>query len=154
MVCGVMCSIATILIVSNVYMMANCHNGRATHDFYATLTPELIGRYKRITAERTSIYLRGMGIGVIIGILAAAFLRPLKKVSQLCKLCAVGGIALVFNCLFYLAHPKSDYIVAHLTTERQRRAWVRCHRSHQLSYVTGLAFGGVAAVAMGGGLCL
>lgn len=154
MICKIYCFIAIVLFVTNVYVILSTRTSEANHNFYVTLTPELIERYKKIVVERTSIYLKGMTIGVIIGIFISILIKENKKLNLTCKLCLVAAVTFVVNCFYYLAHPKSDYIISHLTTKKQKEAWVKCYRSYQISYISGLFLGGATAVFFAGGICL
>lgn len=154
MICKTYCFIAIVLFVMNIYVSSGVTTSEANHNFYVTLTPDLIARYKKIIAERYAIYIKGMVIGVIIGVFAAILLKENKALNLTCKLCLVAAVTFVVNCFFYLVHPKSDYIVPHLKTKKQKEAWVKCYRSYQISYITGLFLGGATAVFLAGGICL
>tara|TARA_Y100000591_G_scaffold117083_1_gene100097 strand:- start:147 stop:611 length:465 start_codon:yes stop_codon:yes gene_type:complete len=154
MICKVYCFIAIVLFVTNVYVTLSTTTSNANHDFYVTLTPDLIARYKKIIAERAIIYTKGMAIGIIIGVLSAILMKENKSLHFTCKLCLVAAVTFVVTCFTYLAHPKSDYIVPHLTSRKQKEAWIKCYRSYQISYITGLILGGASAMFFAGGLCL
>ena len=154
MICKSYCFIAIVLFVMNIYVSSGVITSEANHNFYVTLTPQLIARYKKIIAERYAIYIKGMVIGVIIGVFAAILLKENKALNLTCKVCLVAAVTFVVNCFYYLVHPKSDYMVPHLTTKKQKEAWVKCYRSYQISYITGLFLGGATAVFFAGGICL
>tara|TARA_Y100000817_G_C16502498_1_gene387435 strand:- start:1 stop:465 length:465 start_codon:yes stop_codon:yes gene_type:complete len=154
MVCITSCVIAIILTVTNIYVATSPANSRANHNFYGTLTPDLIVRYKNIVAERGEIYIRGMAAGIVIAVGTFFLLKDHKALSKKCRLCIIVAITLVVNCVFYLIYPKSDYMIPHLTTEKQRVAWLRCHKSYQISYLTGLILGCATSYLLASGLCI
>ena len=153
MACITSCSIATILIIANLYITLSANQNNATQAFYDTLTPDLKIRYKHIIQERSIIYMRGTGIGIIIAVGFAALFRDYKPLNRKCMLCIVAAITFIFNCMFYIMYPKSDYIITHLTTQTQRNAWLRCYRSYQISYITGLILGSATAYLFANSFC-
>ena len=67
--------------------------------------------------------------------------------------CIVGAITLLCNYLFYIIHPKSDYMVLHLDSKGQREAWLDIYRHMQLKYHMGLVFGIIAAMLFAKSVC-
>ena len=53
--------------------------------------------------------------------------------------------------LYYV--PKTDYMVLHLDSKKQREAWLAIYRYMQLKYHTGLALGVIAAMLAAKATC-
>ena len=154
MICSTAASIAIVLIFMNLYVTLSIDNNNTSYDFYATLSYEQMVLYKSIVAERAAIYVKGLGISIIIGIVVAILMQDnIPNMPTWCKLSIVVATALVVNVMFYLMYPKSDSIERYLHTEQQKKAWDKCYRAYALSFVTGAILGGITAGILSTKIC-
>ena len=144
------CAIAVVLIVANIYLTLTADRTKDKADFYRTLNHELQSRYEAIIQERKLIYLKGSGLGLILSAIAIFMCRARKPIQMGCL---AGAITLATTYLFYIIHPKTDYIVLHLDKTEQRTAWLDVYRSMQMKYHIGLVLGIGAAMALGYSVC-
>ena len=142
------CAVAVVLIVANIYLTLTADHSK--DKFYRTLSHELRSRYEAIIQERKLIYMKGFGLGMILSAVAISACGARKPVQMGCL---AGAITLASTYLFYIIHPKSDYMVLYLNKVEQRTAWLNIYRSMQLKYHIGLVLGIGAAMALGYSVC-
>lgn len=75
--------------------------------------------YEFIKKERLNHFLIGLSIGGILG-----FLIMITNISPKLKFCLSGITIILFTSVIYYILPKSTYIVKHLTTKKQKEAWM------------------------------
>jgi len=150
MKCGVSCAVALVLFVANVYLTITADHSGDKERFYKTLSSELIDRYERIIEERKSIYMKGFAYGLALSGVAIFMCRARKPLHMACL---AGAITLATTYLFYIIHPKSDYMILHLDGDKQRAAWLDIYRSMQYKYHVGLVIGIAAAMSAGYSIC-
>ena len=63
------------------------------------------------------------------------------------------AISYSVNYFFYILHPKTDYMVLHLNTEKERKAWLDIYKTMQFNYHLGFALGLVGMMFVGSSLC-
>ena len=144
------CAVAVVLIVANIYLTLTADHSKDKEKFYRTLSHELRSRYEAIIQERKLIYMKGFGLGMILSAVAISVCGARKPVQMGCL---AGAITLASTYLFYIIHPKSDYMVLYLNKVEQRTAWLKIYRSMQLKYHIGLVLGIGAAMALGYSVC-
>ena len=88
------------------------------------LDDEQKNTYHKIKKERLNHFNTGLGIGSFIGL--AIILSNIQVTS---KYCLAGIILLFTTSIVYYVLPKSDYMVRHLKTEKQKMAWMTVHRN-------------------------
>ena len=142
------CAVAVVLIVANIYLTLTADHSK--DKFYRTLSHELRSRYEAIIQERKLIYMKGFGLGMILSAVAISACGARKPVQMGCL---AGAITLASTYLFYIIHPKSDYMVLYLNKVEQRTAWLNIYRNMQLKYHIGLVLGIGAAMALGYSVC-
>lgn len=153
--CSSWCYIAIVFLVANIYVSFTADKTDRKDRLYKTLSPEGIKQYENIVRERRDIYLKGYIFGLIISILFLYGVQGIRKTSMINTglICIVGAITLICNYLFYIIHPKSDYMVLHLNTKAQRQAWLDIYRHMQFKYHSGLVFGIIAAMLFAKSVC-
>ena len=153
--CGTTCSLAITFLLADIYMTISADKGVMKHNFMALLSNEQKMRYEKIIEERKNIYFKGYFVGIICSILFIFSTRDLKKTKWMSIgiVCAVGGITMLVNYLYYILSPKTDYMVIHLDGEDQRKAWLAIYRHMQLKYHIGLTLGVVAAMLAAKATC-
>jgi hypothetical protein len=153
--CSSWCYIAIVFLVANIYVSFTADKTDRKDRLYKTLSPEGIKQYENIVRERRDIYLKGYIFGLIISILFLYGVQGIRRTSMINTglICIVGAITLICNYLFYIIHPKSDYMVLHLNTKAQRQAWLDIYRHMQFKYHSGLVFGIIAAMLFAKSVC-
>ena len=156
MVLGMACSIAIVFLIANLYIMFTADKTKLKSEFYNTLDTVEIKRYENIIVERRNIYLRGYLLGLLLSILVVSINGKQEKGwfnTAKANICIVGMVTFVVNYLYYIIHPKSDYMVIHLHKSDQRKAWLQINRHMQLKYHVGFVLGIVSAMLMAYSVC-
>lgn len=132
MVCIGSCVIASALLGSSVVFMIK-GGDRVKHDrLVSLLSEEQVEIYELIKRERAKLYVTGLIIGIVMGIM---YLRLFK--SEITWKIDCGFIAIVLGVAasYYSVMPKTTYMLSHLEGKEQVNAWLdvykemknRCH---------------------------
>lgn len=114
------------------------------------LSDELDQIYDKIAIERRNLYFQG----IILGLLIAYFsLNLFKTVNRFHRITFVLAISLPISVLYYFLMPKSDYMLNHLKTPEQNKAWLEIYKTMQMRYIVGFIFGTIAAVPIAYSMC-
>ena len=149
MTCLNYCVLGAAFLGSSILtMMASKRSGNFVN-FRKLLNQRQLQIYDGITRERMSIYIQGLILGILLAVLIT-FNSSLKGMS---KLCVFVVIALGTNYLFYSLHPKSTYMLLHLTSQQQNEAWLNISKEMKLRSMLGLLLGLAGYILLGNGLC-
>lgn len=158
MVCIKMCSLATVFLVSMVYMAFIIDKDAIMKPFMNSLTFQQREKYKTLIEERRMLYLKGYGIGLV---LTACYLlwnyltntidRPRSNVAAAARAfirnplsiaCVAVVICSLTTYFYYTLTPKSDYMILHLDNKDQREKWLAVYKkmmyNYHISYVLGI----------------
>lgn len=140
------CSVAIIFLIANIFVMFTSINKK--QDFYNILDNKLIEKYEKIVIERRNIYYVGFFIGIILSILLLVFLKYKKiNISKISAVCIVGFVTFLFNYIYYILYPKTDYMILHLEHKKQREEWLKLN--NDMKNRTHLGFGlGIISVML------
>ena len=117
------------------------------------LSPELKEKYDEITKERLSIYFQGYGIGLVVSLLFIIYNYTFKKEKIKWPYLVLSSISICFiiNYFYYTVYPKSDWMLIHVKTPEETKAWLILYKELQTNYHIGLVLGllavGTIAVA-------
>ena len=149
MACLNYCVLGAAFLGSSILaMMASKQSGNFVN-FRKLLNQRQLEIYNGITRERMSIYIQGLILGVLLAVLIT-FNSSLRGTN---KLCVFVVIALGTNYLFYSLHPKSTYMLLHLTSQQQNEAWLNIYKEMKLRCKLGLLLGLAGYILLGNGLC-
>ena len=153
--CGTTCALAITFLVTDIYMALTADKGDMKSNFMATLNKEQQSRYEAIIEERKGIYFKGYLVGLVCSVLFIILTRDIKRTKLMSTgiVCAVGGITLLVNYLYYILSPKSDFMIVHLDNKNQREAWLGIYRHMQKKYHIGLILGVIAAMLAAKATC-
>lgn len=115
-----------------------------------TLSPELADKYRDIVSERRNLYFQGLLIGLVL----VYFLQKQISFKNMYHL-AVFILAFVIpvSAIYYFWMPKSDYMVNHLKTVEQNKAWVDMYKTMKTRYTLGFILGSLAALPIAISFC-
>lgn len=132
------CVFAFGCIGSSLYcfFVRNMKNSK-TKALEALLDEEQLERYLAITKERRNIFIFGKIVGLIMGYLYITY----NNMSGWCKYCVFVVIVKFVACAVYLAYPKSDYFLRHVTTKEQSAAWVDVYVEMKYNMFFGFVLG-------------
>ena len=112
--------------------------------------PNLDKIYIKITNERRNIYFQGLILGIIVSFLLLTLLTITNKYHKITFFLAV---ALPISVIYYFITPKSDYMLNHLTTQEENKAWLKVYKQMQHKYLIGFILGSLSAIPISLILC-
>jgi uncharacterized protein YacL len=143
------CLIGSALIGSMIMTMITSKQSKNFRNFSALLDDDQKQIYKSIIKERMTIYVQGLIIGVIIA-LFVTFKNNWKRVSNVCLFIV---IALGFKYLYYSLYPKSTYLLSHLRSQEQVKAWLEIYKEMKFRCKFGFILGILGYLLLGWGWC-
>jgi hypothetical protein len=150
MVCLSYCVLGAGLLFGSIVCMATSKNAGYHADFQNLLSPEQMNKYKEVVNERLSIYIQGLLIGVILGLIVVSML---ERISSLNRVCVFVVVALVFNVVYYLLMPKTTYMLQHLNSNDQVNAWLQVYKVMRQRYILGFFVGIIGYAVFAYSLC-
>jgi hypothetical protein len=114
---------------------------------YKAQLPENLQKvYEEITNERTAIFYQGYVLGFILSlfIILGNVYSDHKMLSTASMVCIVLATGFLTNYFYYTLSPKKNWMLNHITTPEQTKAWLQMYRSMQVYYHTGLVLGIIA----------
>jgi fructose-specific phosphotransferase system IIC component len=106
--------------------------------------------YEQIIVERRNHYIFGLLLGAI---LAYIVLSVVKTSNRFHKISLFVAITLMTSVIFYLLMPKSDYMLNHMKTQEENKAWLSIYKTMKHRYLIGIILGALAAIPLGNAFC-
>lgn len=116
----------------------------------AVVSPEVAKTYERIITERRNQYMQGLILGVII---AFAILFMKKPASRFHRATLTLSVTLLVAVVYYTLMPKTDYMLNHLKTTEENRAWLSVYKTMKFRYSVGFLLGAMAAIPLTNMFC-
>jgi hypothetical protein len=114
-------------------------------------SPKLDAIYDNIISERRNQYIHGILIGVVI---AYVLLRNILKVTNMFhRISFFVAVTTVVSVLYYSLMPKSDYMLNHLKTPEENKAWLEMYKTMRSRYIIGFVLGSLSAIPIAYTLC-
>jgi len=154
MSCNISCSLALVFLIGKVYLLLSPMLDKDYEEFNKSLDKDKLETYKKIIEERSLLsikgYILGITLSVIFLIINGHFIKRKINININIKglVCIVGGITSITHYLFYMIHPKSDYMILYLDKKEQRKEWLDIYRKMQLKFHIGFVCGIIAAMLM------
>lgn len=120
------------------------------NQFVSLLTPELAKKYQDITHMRRNLYVQG----IIIGLVLTYFILNKFPISNLFhKIMLSLGITGVTSVIYYCGMPKKDYMLNHLKTPEEIKAWLKIYKKMKRRYLLGFILGLLSAIPISNSFC-
>jgi hypothetical protein len=116
-----------------------------------TLSDDLAQKYAEIATERRNHYLIGLVLGIAVSYGVLSFVRT--GGNRFYKMSLFFAVTLFTAVAFYSIMPKSDYMLNHLKTPEQNRAWLNIYRTMRKKYFLGFLLGAAAAIPLANAFC-
>ena len=139
------CLVAVGMFSGMLYLMLNYRKSIVLKNFIDTLSPELVEVHQDVIYERMTIYLQGLVLGLVLGLIYLNY----AKQTRVNRACTFTVIMLGTNYFYYILMPKSQYLVPLLETREQREAWIKVYREMQYRCKMGFVLGMVAYFLVG-----
>lgn len=150
MSCVSYCLLGAALLGSSILTMLTSKTAGVFKRFDNLLDDNQRQVYKSIIQERATIYVQSLILGLVLAILVVF---NLKKMGQTPKVCLFILIALGTNYLMYSLYPKSTYMLEHLRSTEQNKAWLAIYKEMKLRCKIGLILGALGYLVLSRGIC-
>jgi hypothetical protein len=115
------------------------------------LSPDLVKKYKDITNMRRDHYIQGIIIGLV---LTYFILNKFPIANSFHRMMLSFGITGLTSVLYYCLMPKKDYMLNHLKTQEEIKAWLKIYKKMKRRYLLGLIIGLLSAIPISNSLCI
>jgi hypothetical protein len=143
MVCYITCALAIALISASLYIMITKNDIKGSE---LLLEAQLGDVYTKIVKERVKIYLIATMVGAIFGILYLIWMR--SKMSTFPLICTAVLIFFIVQFMIYILYPKSDYILNHITNQKESKAWLNMYSQMMKKFWIGFLIGLVGYIVL------
>ena len=116
------CLFGFVLLFSSIIM----HFFVKKNTLIDTLSPDLESKYDSIIKERLQIYTMGIVLGIILGLIYLYMYS-----GGIRNMCMFIVIVMSVKLTFYYFYPKSDYMLYHLQTKEQVKAWTDVYKNYK-----------------------
>ena len=107
--------------------------------------------FEKIVIERRNLYFQG----IILGLILSYFLMSVYKTANTFhRISFVTAVTLLVSVVYYFLMPKSDYMLNHLTTIEENKAWLHVYKYMKQRYFLGFLFGSLAAIPIAYSMCI
>jgi uncharacterized membrane protein YkgB len=146
MPCSSTCLVATALIISMIYFQNATTKSKVVQVYKDQLPSNLQERYKKISNQRLRIYFYGYILGFILSFIIIMYNYSSKrnKLTNTSLICLVIVVSFFTNYFYYILSPKTDWMLNHINSPEQTKAWLTMYRTMQINYHIGLVIGIVA----------
>ena len=150
MVCSLSLSISIMFIIGMVYMNYISNSNDVIKKYRSELSSELQEVYDKISKERAKIYFEGYGIGFIFSLIFILYNYTIKKDKLKIPYLILSSISICFivNYFYYKIYPKSDWMLNHVKTPEESKAWLNLYKELQKNYHIGLLYGLIAIIIL------
>lgn len=146
MACTISCMISFIFIVGMIYFYNITDKNEIVKHYKTFLPSDLQKRYDEISKERMKISMYGYIYGFILSLFIIFYNIRIKKVKMdsFSLVCTVMATCFLTNYFYYILSPKKDWMLNHVNSPEQVKAWLQMYREMAVNYHTGLVLGIVA----------
>jgi hypothetical protein len=151
MPCSGTCLVATALIIAMIYFQNATTKSKIVQEYKKQLPSNLQNLYEKLSAERLRISYYGYTLGLVLSLIIILYNYNLTKNNklQLAKsntslVCLVIVVSFFTNYFYYILSPKSTYMLEHINSPEQTKAWLAMYREMQYNYHLGFVIGVVA----------
>jgi uncharacterized protein YacL len=146
MTCAISCMISAIFIIGMIYFYNMTDKSKIVKQYKSSLSSDLQKRYDKINKERMYIGYQGYALGFVLSLLIIFYNLKIKqsKMNNISLVCIVVATSFITNYFYYILSPKSDWMLNHMNTPEEIKAWLLMYREMQFNYHTGLVLGIIA----------
>ena len=137
---SIYCLVAFALLGSSFYILLNQNKEDKFLYFASLLSAEQQKILNNITQERLYIYIQGFILGIIIALI---FLK-IVNIKNNSVFCIFVSIVLAITYIHYTLVPKSTYMLEHIDTPKQAKAWLEIYKHMKNRCQVGMLLGVIA----------
>jgi prolipoprotein diacylglyceryltransferase len=131
-----------------IYMNNATTKSQTIQKYEAQLPRNLQEIYRKIQRERLHIYYYGYSLGFILSLIIIIYNyqnnSSKSKITTTHMVCIVISTSFITNYFYYMLSPKTTWMLDHIKTPEQTKAWLEMYKSMQKYYHTGLVLGIIA----------
>lgn len=117
-----------------------------------TVSGEAAEAYEKISKERVTLYTVGLVLGLILAYLVV-YVYGRRIANRFHRATTFVAIMLFTAVFFYTVYPKSDYMMNHIKTEEEAKAWMHVYKTMKMRYIIGFVLGALAAIPLANAFC-
>ena len=146
MPCSITCMIAVALIIAMIYFQNATSKSAIVKEYKKQLPSNLQNLYEKIGSERMRINYYGYSLGLILSLIIILYNYSLNKnkLTTTSLVCLVIVVSFFTNYFYYILSPKSTYMLEHINSPEQTKAWLTMYREMQYNYHFGMVIGIIA----------
>ena len=143
MACTISCMISAVFIIGMIYFYNMTDKSKIVKHYKETLPTDLQKRYENISKERMKISYYGYALGLLLSLLIIFYNLKIKgsKLNTSSLVCTVMATCFLTNYFYYILSPKTDWMLNHINSSEQTKAWLQMYREMSYNYHSGLALG-------------
>lgn len=152
MICKTSCVVFTVFLIGTLAMQLLTHKLPIYKELVATLEPELREKYKSIIKMRATKSVQGYSLGLLISLVILIYnynQSANKRWNTNAMVCVAGATTFLTHYFYYMLSPKRDWMLNHLKTPEQNKAWLKVYRTMSWNYHASLLLGVIAALVLG-----
>ena len=146
MPCSATCMIAAALIIAMIYFQNATSKSKIVQEYKKPFPSNLQNLYEKISAERLRLNYYGYTLGLVLSLIIILYNYTSKrnKLTNTSLVCLVIVVSFLTNYFYYILSPKSTYMLDHINSPEQTKAWLAMYREMQYNYHLGFVIGVVA----------
>jgi uncharacterized protein YacL len=147
MPCSVTCLVATALIIAMIYFQNASMKSKIVQEYKKQLPSNLQNLYEKISLERLRFNYYGYALGLVLSIIIILYnnsFRNKNKLTNTSLVCLVIVVSFFTNYFYYILSPKTTYMLEHINSPEQTKAWLAMYRTMQYNYHFGMVIGIIA----------
>jgi uncharacterized protein YacL len=143
MACAISCMISAVFIIGMIYFYNMTDKSEIVKHYKEKMPSDLQNRYEKISKERMKISYYGYILGFILSLFIIFYNLKIKgvKMNTFSLVCTVMATCFLTNYFYYMLSPKSDWMLNHINSPEQVKAWLQMYREMSFNYHAGLALG-------------
>lgn len=144
--CSITCLIATALIISSIYFHNVTSKNKIVQEYKKQLPSNLQNLYEKISIQRLRLNYYGYTLGLVLSLIIILYNYSLKrnKLTTTSLVCLTIIVSFLTNYFYYILSPKSTYMLEHINSPEQTKAWSEMYKTMQYNYHFGFIIGFVA----------
>jgi len=146
MPCSATCMIAVALIIASIYFQNATAKSKIVQEYKKQLPSNLQNLYEKISAERLRLNYYGYTLGLVLSLIIILYNYSSKrnKLTTTSLVCLTIVVSFFTNYFYYILSPKSTYMLDHINSPEQTKAWLTMYREMQYNYHFGFVVGIIA----------
>jgi len=149
MPCLTTCMVAVALIIAMIYFQNATLKSKIVQEYKKQLPSNLQNLYEKIATERMRLNYYGYTLGLILSFIIIFYNHTFQrnkqnKLTTTSLVCLVIVVSFFTNYFYYILSPKSTYMLDHINSPEQTKAWLTMYKEMQYNYHFGMVVGIIA----------